>query len=107
MASFTATRATVYLQANDVFEWRSAHALITVAFKEAGVENVSVHRGIMGFDQASGLLSAGPWRLRENLPAVVEAVGSREQIEAALPRVRQVLERGLITLAEIKLYSPD
>jgi PII-like signaling protein len=40
------------------------------------------------------------------LPVVVEAVGSREEIEAALPRVREVLNRSLITLAEVDLYEP-
>lgn len=107
MAFFTATRAMIYLQSNATFEHRSAHTLITMAFKEAGVENVSVYRGIMSFDPASGVLRARPWSLRQNLPAVVEAVGSRDRIESALPRVRQVLDRGLITLAEVDLHAPD
>ncbi len=34
---------------------------------------------------------------------VVEAVGNREEIEATLPRVREVLARGLINLAEVDL----
>ena len=36
---------------------------------------------------------------------VVEAVGSREEIEAALPKVREVVERGLIMLAEVEMYE--
>jgi PII-like signaling protein len=38
---------------------------------------------------------------------VVEAVGSREVIERALPRVREVLDRGLIILTEVELYVPE
>jgi hypothetical protein len=30
----------------------------------------------------------------------------REEIEAALPRVREVLARGLINLAEVDPYAP-
>jgi hypothetical protein len=30
-----------------------------------------------------------------------------ERIEAALPAVREVLERGLITLTDVALYAPD
>ncbi len=37
---------------------------------------------------------------------MVEAVGSRDEIEAALPRIREVLDRGLITLAEVDLCEP-
>ena len=58
----------------------------------------------MGFDRSSGVLSARPLRFHQDLPVVVEAVGSRDEIEAALPRIREVLERVLITLAEVDLY---
>jgi PII-like signaling protein len=61
----------------------------------------------MGFDPASGMLSARPLRFHPDLPVVVEAVGSREDIESALPGVREVLDRGLITLAEVELYVPE
>ncbi len=37
---------------------------------------------------------------------VVEAVGIRDVIEAGLPSIREVLERGLIGLAEVDLYMP-
>ena len=40
-------------------------------------------------------------------PVVVEAVGNREQIEAALPTIREVLGRGLITLTDVELYAPE
>lgn len=107
MAFLPATRARIYLRNSAVFEGHPAHGLITSAFKEAGVEDVSVHHGIMGFDRASGLLSARPLRFHQDLPLVVEAVGSRDQIESALPRVRQVLGRGLITLMEVEVFAPE
>jgi uncharacterized protein len=84
-----------------------AHAAIRAAFEEAGARDVSVHRGIMGFDRSSGVVSARPLRFHTDQPLVVEAVGSREQIEAALPTVREVLERGLITLTDVALYAPE
>ena len=61
----------------------------------------------MGFDPASGMLSARPLRFHPDLPVVVEAVGSREDIERALSRIKEVLNRGLITLAEVELYVPE
>jgi PII-like signaling protein len=75
------------------------------------VEDLSVQRGIMGFDRASEVYAARrfPWRplrFSVDLPGVVEAVGNRDEIEAALPRVREVLAPGLINLAEVDLYAP-
>ena len=102
-----AIRARVYLRESDTFEEAPAHAAIRKAFEDAGAKDVSVHRGIMGFDRASGVLSTRPLRFHADQPMVVEAVASREQIEAALPAVREVLERGLITLTDVALYAPE
>ncbi len=102
-----ATRARVYLRVSATFEGRPAYAFISDAFTAAGVKDVSIHHGIMGFDHSSELLSARPLRFHADLPVVVEAVGSREQIEAAMPNVREALERGLITLTEVDLYTPN
>ncbi len=107
MAFVPATRARIYLRDSAAFDGQPSHALIVAAFGEAGIEDVSVHRGTMGFDRASGIMSARPLRFHPDLPLVVEAVGGRQEIEAALPKVREVLGRGLITLAQVEVYASD
>jgi uncharacterized protein len=101
-----AIRARVYLRDSDVFEGSTVHDLVYSSFVDAGLRDVSIHHGIMGFDRSSGLLSLRPLRFHADQPLVVEAVGRREEIETALPRVRRVLSRGLITLTEVDLYEP-
>jgi PII-like signaling protein len=61
------------------------------------VEDLSVQRGIMAFDRASEVYAARrfpsrPLRFLVDLP-VVEAVGNGDEIEAALPRVRECSPR--------------
>jgi len=102
----SAVRARVYLRDSDAFGGAPAHAAIRAAFEGTGVRDVSVHQGIMGFDRSSGVMSSRPLRFHADLPVVVEAVGSRERVEASLCRVREVLGRGLITLTEVELYGP-
>jgi PII-like signaling protein len=75
------------------------------------VEDRSIQHGFMGFDRASEVYAARrfPWhplRFPVDLPGVVEAVGNGGEIEAALPRVREVLAPGLINLAEVDPYAP-
>lgn len=101
-----AVRARVYLRDSATFDGGPAHAEVARSFSEAGVGDVSIHHGLMGFDRSSGMLSSRPLRFHSDLPVVVEAVGGREEIEAALPRVRRALERGLITLAGVELRGP-
>jgi PII-like signaling protein len=100
------TRARIYLRGSATFEGRPAHGKIASALRAAGVADVSVHHGTMGFDRHSGVLSARPLRFHADLPVVVEAVGGREEIGGALPRVREALQRGLITLAGVELHAP-
>ncbi len=107
MAASTAVRARIYLSDSATFEGQPAHELIVHAFREADLRDVSVHHGIMGFDPASGVISGQPLRFHQDLPLVVEAVGDRGKVEAALPRIREVLDRGLITLAEVELYPSE
>ncbi len=102
----SATRARIYLRDSATFEGGPAHELIARVFVEAGIDDVSVHHGIMGFDWASRMLSARPLRFHPDLPVVVEAVGDKELIETALPRIREVFARGLITFAEVGLSTP-
>jgi PII-like signaling protein len=102
----SAVRARVYLRESASSGGRPLHALVSSAFEDAGVRDVSVHHGIMGFDRSSGMLSSRPLRFHADRPVVVEAVGRREEIEPALPNVRRVLERGLITLTEVESYGP-
>lgn len=99
-------RARVYLRDSATFEGGPAHEEIFRAFSEAGTEDVSVHHGVMGFDSSSGMLSSRPLSFHPDLPVIVEAVGGGAQIEAALPRARRALERGLITLAAVELRGP-
>jgi uncharacterized protein len=102
-----AVRVRVYLRDSDTVRGSPVHALVYSFFVDAGVGDVSVHHGIMGFDRSSGLLSARPLRFHAALPAVVEAVGRREEIDAALIGVRRVLARGLITLADVEMYGRE
>ena len=94
------------MRGSAAFKGAPAHAAIRAAFEEVGARDVSVHHGIMGFDRSSGMLPARPLKFYQDLPVVVEAVGIRDTIEAALPSIREVLERGLISLAEVDPYMP-
>lgn len=104
MTYTTATRSRVYLRESAESGGTPAHELIVRAFEEAGIEDVSVHRGIMGFDRASGIMSSRPLKFHPDLPLVVEAVGEEERVRAALPGIEAMLPRGLITLSEVELY---
>ena len=100
-------RARAYLRDGAALTGTPAHASVARAFEGTGAKDVSVHHGIMGFDRSSGVISVRPLRFHADLPVVVEAVGDREEIGTALPRVREVVQRGLITLSGVESYGPE
>ncbi len=102
----TALRARVYLRDSARAGDRPAYEAIVEAFRREGVDEISVHRGILGFDRSSEVLSARPLRFHPDLPVVVEAVGDRGRIESALLRVQAALSRGLITLSGVAFHPP-
>lgn len=53
MAFRSATRARIYLRDSATFGERPTRTLIAEAFAHAGIEDLSIHHGIMGFDRAS------------------------------------------------------
>lgn len=101
-----AIRARVYLRESAESGGIPAYELIVRAFEREGVEDISVHRGIMGFDKASGVLTSRPLKFHPDLPVVVEAVGEEERIRSALPEIKSILPRGLITLSEVEVHEP-
>lgn len=106
MTYTAATRARVYLRESAESGGTPAYEHIVRAFKESGIEDISVHRGIMGFDRASGIMSSHPLKFHPDLPLVVEAVGEDGRIRAAIPTIEAAVPRGLITLSEVEIYSP-
>jgi PII-like signaling protein len=101
----SATRVRVFVGEDERYQGRPLFEAIVLAAREEGLAGATVFKGFMGFDRSSGLLSLRPLRFHADLPAVVEAVGRREEIEAALPGVRRVLACGLITLTEVDLFE--
>ena len=70
---------------------------------ELGLAGATVLRGSMGYSAGSDIHTARVLRLAEGLPIVIDIVESREQIDALLPYVREVLRGGVATLEPVQV----
>lgn len=77
-------------------------------FRREGLAGATVLRGVLGFGAKSHLHAAHLLRLSADLPMVIEAVDSRERIEAVLPAVDELVTEGLVTLETVRVirYTP-
>ena len=83
-----------------LYEWLVAKA------REAGLAGATVTKGIMGFGANSRIHTSKIMRLSQDLPVIIEIVDSKENLEAFLNDVDDVIEVGLATLekANVRFY---
>lgn len=72
--------------------------------KELHPAGATVLRGPMGFGANSRLHTTKILRLSEDLPMVIEIVDSRDKIETLLPHLDEMVQEGLVTLEDVRVY---
>jgi hypothetical protein len=83
------------------------HALVELLRREK-LAGATVLRGVAGFGAKSHLHAAHLLRLSQDLPIVIEAVDSQENIDRVLPAIDRLVHEGLITLEKVRVlrYAP-
>ena len=83
-----------------LYEW------LVVKARESGLAGATVTKGIMGYGANSVIHTSKILRLSQDLPVIIEIVDSKENLEAFLRKVDDVIEVGLATLekADVRFY---
>ena len=96
----------IYLGEND----RHGHIPLYEALMERlhreGIAGATVLRGVAGFGGSRAFHADKLLDLAHDLPLVIEAVDTRERLEAALPALREMLAGGLITMEKVTVIRP-
>lgn len=89
-------------------EWQGKllyRAIIELA-QQQGIRGATVLRGIEGFGPEHHLSTERLPDIANNLPLIVEIVESAAQVEALLPLLDGIVQRGMITVAPVEIvYS--
>src|ERR687890_1776219 len=74
---------------------------------EEEIAGVTVLRGIEGYSSTMQIRTAKIELLSLNLPVVIVAVDHKEKIEAAIPKVEEVVvTEGLMSVEKVEVVSP-
>ncbi len=98
-----AKRVRVYLSEGSLHRHRPLDVALVDLLRTEGASGATVLRGTEGFG-GSGVVHTH--RLVEGarqLPLVVEWVDTAERVERLLPRVRELLQRGLVTVEDVEV----
>jgi uncharacterized protein len=99
----------IFIGEGDRFQHQPLYQALVELLRGEGVAGATVLRGIAGFGAHSVCHTEKLLDLSADLPLVVEAVESREKIDAVLPRVEEMMSGGgMITLekATVIRYIP-
>jgi PII-like signaling protein len=77
-------------------------ALLELA-QQYGMAGATVIRGIEGFGPEHHLSTERLPDIADNLPVVVEIVEDEQQVNAFLPIVDRVVQRGMITVSDVEI----
>ncbi len=84
--------------------WRghsTVHEIVRRA-REQGMAGATVVHGVEGYGAHSRVHSLHPFSLSVDLPVVVEIIDAPDRIDAFLPQVLEVVERGMVTVDEVR-----
>lgn len=73
------------------------------ALREAGFAGATVLKGIEGFGQHKAVHSARAVDFSSNLPVLIEVFEQEEKVLSFIPKLREMMSEGLITLENVQV----
>ena len=89
----------------DMWHGKPLYQHIIEQASQHGVRGATVVRGIEGYGPEHYLSTERMVDIADNLPLLIEMVDSAERIEALLPTLDQLMQRGMITMTPVSIIT--
>lgn len=101
-------RLIAYVSESDQWRGKPAYLALVEEAKKHGIAGATVIRGIEGFGMGdSGKIhTARILELSSELPILVLIIDSEEAIAEFLPTVKEIVNKGLVTLENLNVVHP-
>ena len=97
----------IYLSEKDSYRGKAAYHAVIEFFKGAGIAGATVHHCLEGYGVDHIIHTANVLRLGADLPIIVQAVDTEDNIRNIIPQLRQMLPRELMILQEVEVIPPS
>ena len=98
-----AKKLTIYIDETDKRHGKPVYEILLDLFLKKKMAGASVFRGIAGYGSHGKLHTAKILELSSTLPLRIDVVDSEEMIQAVLPEVTAVAEKGLIEVSDTNI----
>lgn len=95
----------IYLNEDSRYKGHNLYHAVVLKLKEIGMAGVTVNRGLEGYGQKKAIHTTKILDLSCSLPIIIEVVDIPERIEKAIPVVREMVNEGLIMLADVNVIK--
>jgi PII-like signaling protein len=99
-------RLRIFVGEAQQWQGRPLYRAIMEVAQRQGAVGATVLRGIEGFGPEHHLSSERLPDISENLPIVIEIVDTNERIDALLPVLDQLVQRGMISVTPVEIIYP-
>lgn len=99
----------IFIGESDRFNHRPLYEALAELLRDEGFAGATVIRGICGFGAHSVYHAQKLLDISADLPIIVEAVDTKEKIDAVMPRIDAMMSGGMIILekATVIRYTAD
>ncbi len=99
----------IYVSEDSRYKAHNLYNAVVFKLKEMGIAGVTVSRGLLGYGKGKTIRSARILDLSSDLPIIIEAVDTPEQIEKVLPIVSEMVKEGLVMVTNVNVikYGKD
>ncbi len=98
-------RLRIFLGEAQEWQGKPLYRTLVELAQQQGIAGATVFRGIEGFGPEHHLSTDRLPDIADNLPMIVEMVESEERIQALLPLVDRLVQRGMITVTPVAIVS--
>lgn len=98
-----AKRVRIYVDEGQLHRHQSLPVAILAFLRKEGAAGATVFRGVEGFGGSGQIHTARLIDIHQQLPLVIDWIDTPEQVERLLPRVKEMILHGLITVDDTEI----
>ncbi len=98
-----AVKLTAYVSDAVRYEHKPLYEAVLELLHKEGISGATVAHGTAGYGADKQLHTIKILRLSNDLPVIITAIDTQEKIEAVIPKLDSMIEKGLVTIEDVKI----
>ena len=103
MSASNAIKLTIYVSDAVHHEHKPLYEAIVEILHHEGISGSTVIHGSAGYGADKQMHTVKILRMSNDLPVIITAIDTREKIDAVIPKLDAIIEKGLMTTEDVQI----